>query len=229
MSSLPHAAEPCPPENSVEVRDRLVDALRLDFVGPWSSHPLETERLPNYTRRVRPSNWYLTGFIVPTDAVTRAAADAEASDDLDETPERAGTAEESSDDGKPARRGYFPSSMGISFLIDDDTCALGITIRWGDYAPAEIDDAHVWSRIPREESEIMKVPVADGSGDWEIPRASGLVLHTVARSIRSGVRGTGDPGLRSVSVSDESPKAGSRTGSGRGQALRLSARDRGPM
>ena len=44
---------------SLEVRERLVDALRLDLYGPWAGHPLSTERLPGW---VRPSNWYLTGF-----------------------------------------------------------------------------------------------------------------------------------------------------------------------
>ena len=32
------------------------------------------------------------------------------SDDLDETPDRAGTAEESSDEGRPTRRGFFQLS-----------------------------------------------------------------------------------------------------------------------
>ena len=53
------------PATSLEVRDRLVDALRLDLYGPWAGHPLSTERLPGW---VRPSNWYLTGFLVPLDA-----------------------------------------------------------------------------------------------------------------------------------------------------------------
>ena len=46
-----------------------------------------------------PSNWYLTGFIVPPDA-----AASEASNDLDETPDRAGTAKESSYEGRSSRR-----------------------------------------------------------------------------------------------------------------------------
>jgi hypothetical protein len=52
-----------PPEGSLEVRERLVEALRLDLVGPGAGHALAEERLPGW---VRPSNWYLTGFLVPT-------------------------------------------------------------------------------------------------------------------------------------------------------------------
>ena len=44
------------PITSLEVRERLVDALKLDLVGPWAGHALADERLPGW---VRPSNWYL--------------------------------------------------------------------------------------------------------------------------------------------------------------------------
>src|SRR5262245_12571472 len=50
------------PTGSREVRERLVEALELDLVGPWHNHPLAEERLPGWTR---PSNWYLTGFLIP--------------------------------------------------------------------------------------------------------------------------------------------------------------------
>jgi hypothetical protein len=32
------------PETSLDVRDRLVDALRLDLYGPWAGHPLNNEQ-----------------------------------------------------------------------------------------------------------------------------------------------------------------------------------------
>jgi hypothetical protein len=32
--------------NSLEVRERLVEALKLDLVGPWAGHTLADERLP---------------------------------------------------------------------------------------------------------------------------------------------------------------------------------------
>ena len=42
---------------SLEVRQDLVDAIRVDLVGPGADHKLARERLPaNET----PSNWYLT-------------------------------------------------------------------------------------------------------------------------------------------------------------------------
>ena len=45
---------------SLEVRQRLVDALNLDLVGPWAGRDFAEERLPGW---IRPSTWYLTGFL----------------------------------------------------------------------------------------------------------------------------------------------------------------------
>ena len=52
-----------PVMTSVEVRERLVEALKLDLIGPWPDHELSEERLPGY---IRPSNWYLAGFLIPS-------------------------------------------------------------------------------------------------------------------------------------------------------------------
>ena len=34
------------PVTSIEVRERLVEALKLDLVGPWADHKFFDERLP---------------------------------------------------------------------------------------------------------------------------------------------------------------------------------------
>ena len=200
MTPKPLAGDSRPPNTSLEVRDRLVEALKLDLVGPWSGHPLELEQIPNYTGGLRPSNWYLTGFIVPPGTRPTTGAEAEASDDLDETPDRPGTAEESGGGGKMARKGYFPSSMGLSFLVSADTQALDVTVRWGDYAPEEIDALRLWSRIPREESVTISLPLTGSPDDWAVPRSRGLILRTVVRPVGPSLHETGMEGVRSVSV-----------------------------
>ena len=47
----------------IDVRSQLVEALRLDLVGPENGTDLEAEILPQ-----APSRWYLTGFLVPLEA-----------------------------------------------------------------------------------------------------------------------------------------------------------------
>ncbi len=41
------------PATSLEVRERLVEALKLDLVGPWAGHALSEERLPGWANRSR--------------------------------------------------------------------------------------------------------------------------------------------------------------------------------
>ena len=43
-------AETAAPASSLEVRARLVEALKLDLVGPWAGHALAEERLPGWVR-----------------------------------------------------------------------------------------------------------------------------------------------------------------------------------
>ena len=103
---------------SAQVRARLVEALKLDLVGPWAGHALAEERLPGW---VRPSNWYLTGFLIPSGTPPEKCGDADEDDDSEEIPESAGLAEESNEERKAAKKGFFPSSMGLSFLVPKES------------------------------------------------------------------------------------------------------------
>src|SRR5664280_3110460 len=121
--------------DSLEVRTRLVEALKLDLVGPWAGHVLAEERLQGW---VRPSNWYLTGFLIPSGTAPERSADADEDDDMGgEIPEKAGLAEESNEERKAAKKGFFPSSMGLSFLVPKDAHSITVALRWGDYARSE--------------------------------------------------------------------------------------------
>ena len=195
-------AASAPPADSVAVRTRIVDALKLDLVGPGEGHGLADEQLP---MRERPSNWYVAGFLIPTDAPPDKRSDADEDDDLDAVPETAGLAEESNDERKAARKAFFPSSMGLTFLVPKACRALRVTVRWGDYAPADVEDAAgnrttVWQRIPR--AVPMSIPLA-GAADSEphaVDDSDGLKLNVVERPILAGdLTGELPAGTRSVS------------------------------
>ena len=150
--------------DSAGVRERLVEALNLDLVGPRAGDTLFDERLPGW---VRPSNWYLTGFLIPSGTKPELSADADEEDDLDETPESGGLAEESSEERRAAKKGFFPSSMGLSFLVAAEADALAVIVRWGDYQPARVEgadgkSASAWLRQSNERT----VPVSlSGAGE----------------------------------------------------------------
>jgi len=198
------STERADPAASIDVRTRLVEALELDLVGPWPGHALAGERLPGW---VRPSNWYLTGFLIPSGSPPEQSADADEDDDMGEIPESAGLAEESAEEQRAAKKGFFPSSMGLSFLVTEGTDELDVRVRWGDYELAEVEDkdskpVSVWQRRPRD--EVVRVELRRGGGEvvtYDVPGSDGLQIHVVDRAVSADeLRDRIPPGTRSVSV-----------------------------
>ena len=118
---------------SADVRARLAKALRLDLIGPEPDEPQAAEILDR-----APSRWYLTGFLVPWNAPASQKMDDDDQGELDATAGRTGDEEQETPE-QPARRGYFPSSIGVSVLVPADAKQLRVTARWGDYQVVEKD------------------------------------------------------------------------------------------
>jgi hypothetical protein len=187
---------------SIQVRDQLVDALRLDLVGPWSGHEYADERLPGWER---PSNRYLTGFLIPVGTPRENRSDADEDDDLDEIPESAGLSEESTEERKAARKAFFPSSMGLSFLVPAGVPALDVTVRWGDYERSGFEDGDgkpisVWQRWTREGVVPVSLGVDDEIRKLGVSESGGLEVHVVEREIGPELESQIPAGSRSVSV-----------------------------
>ena len=194
---------------SPQVRDRLVESLRLDLVGPWPGHAFEEERLPGWER---PSVWYLTGFLVPSGAPPEQRADADEDDELGETPEAAGLGEESAEERRAAKKAFFPSSVGLSFLVPAGVGALDVTVSWGDYERDEVDEKRqgskgggapvkVWRR--RSRSEMVSVSLGTGSKPVTagVPDSGGLELQVICRPAGGAqLAGRLPSGTRAVSV-----------------------------
>ena len=188
-----------PWQNSPAVQDYLLEALRLDLVGPGRGSDLAGERLRGWER---PSNWYLTGFLIPSDTPFEERSDGDEDESLDETPDVAGLAEESAEERRAAKKGFFPSSMGLSFLVSKETEVLDVTVRWGDYEPGEVEGADgkplaVWER--RAQERIVAVDLA-GHPDYPVPESKGLRLHVLSRAVDVSRLAGLPEGVRSVSV-----------------------------
>ena len=186
--------------DSADIRSHLVDALRLDLVGPGMELGTAEEILNQ-----PPSRWYLTGFLVPVEADESQKSDADADDELEEGADTAGTDDATEPEKPAARRAYMPSSVGVSLLVDKDARKLDVIVRWGDYfyqEPDPDDPTYLWKRSPREETVTIELPKQDFHRDEiEVNNSKGLFVAVSARAVRGAdVEGGIPAGTRSVSL-----------------------------
>ncbi len=186
---------------SADVRTRLTEALALDLIGPAPGSTHANERIDR-----PPSRWYLTGFLAPWNAPAAQKKDEDPQEELDGS-QAGGSGDEDSDnppEAQAARRGHFPSSMGLSVLVPKDLTTLRVTVRWGDYTPLENEEAPTgeWEREDREETITVRLPRGKRHPTSEdVPNSRGLEVATSVRTVRDGTALRDlPPGTRAVSV-----------------------------
>jgi len=189
-----------PPESqSVAVRAELVEALRLDLIGPSNDHAFANELLPE-----APSRWYLTGYLVPKDAPEDQRTDETSTEEIDGADDPAATDDAAPPDRSAARRGMLPSSIGISVLVEPEVNHLAVTVRWGDYGfeggrsdheddtGTQQEDAGAqgegkrrgYRRIPREERITLTLPKPGDKPKQEpVPNSEGLFVVATSRAV----------------------------------------------
>ncbi len=167
---------------SLEVRKRLVDALRLELIGPEPGLGATDEVLDQ-----APSRWYLTGFLVPRDAGVEQKAEEHSDEEVAEEPTTP-SAEEGVPEPAAAKKKYLPSSMGLSVLVPKEADTLKVVVRWGDYAKLDPTEASLgkshWQRRHREEYVSVNVPKDRmPARDMPLPNSHGLVVAWSVRPV----------------------------------------------
>lgn len=166
------------------IRTTLVDALRLDLVGPDPDEPLHaahaTETLPT-----APSTWYLTGFLVPFQA---AEPDDTATEQMDMLRPKAGVDDDAAPEKASARKVPFPSSLGISLLVPAGVETLNVDIAWGDYSPLPRPNnteagPQSWQRRPGSASLTVQL---DERAPQPIQGSGGLAVQVATRAVLPG-------------------------------------------
>ncbi len=184
---------------SVDVRNELIQALQLDLIGPDQGLGNSEEVLETH-----PSRWYQAGFLAPIGADIRQRSDEEAPEDMDEVNERPGFDDDPGTDKTASKTRAFASSMGLSFLVDQEAKALGVAISWGDYEPSRDIGFH-WQRKACQERLVINIPQGNTETPKEqpIPGSKGLFLSISTRRIRTEFMPNGAEyaeGTRSVSL-----------------------------
>jgi hypothetical protein len=188
---------------SVDVRKELVDALRLDLIGPCQVRNLGT---PGEVLPQAPSRWYLTGFLVPLDAGEQQRAEVEGTDELDALDEAGGTDDAGTPEPASARQRYLPSSIGMSLLVSAATRHMEVTTRWGDYHRQEPEQGEggyaTWKRMAREEIVSVDLPnQTQQPTELAVPDSRGLRVVVSVRPVQpEGGEAGIPPGTRCVSL-----------------------------
>jgi hypothetical protein len=167
-----------------QIRSTLIDALRLDLVGPDPDEPTHAayaaETLPS-----QPSTWYLTGFLVPFQA---AEGDDTSTEQVDMLRPRPGVDDDAAPEKASARKVPFPSSIGVSVLVPAGVTTLNVDVSWGDYTPLpRTDGAEVgpqsWQRRPGAASILVRL---DERSPQPLPASGGLAVQVACREVRPG-------------------------------------------
>ena len=110
-----------------EVRQKIIDAIRTDLIGPREKEEVLEEN-PRYA--------YLVGMldIQSDDKDYSGAGEQEVDADMAFEDGEDFTVDED-DDNEPISTIHFqlPSSIGISFYIQSDTESINLDVTWGDY------------------------------------------------------------------------------------------------
>ena len=139
------------------VRQRLLNALKIDLLGPETSD--EVLEQP-------PSTRYLLGMLAPRDTALSAAED--------EQSEAALVSPEADDNGPKISHQLAPSSIGLSFIVDENCTSVTIHATWGEYEQVEKTDSSGVN--PEQASDI------DMDGD---PEVTATALHKEYEWVRT--------------------------------------------
>jgi hypothetical protein len=187
----------------IEVRASLLDALQVDLIGPSGGLGDHREVLPQ-----APSRWYLTGFLVPTDADEDQRFDPNSDDEVDQAPAVATVDENQTPEQAASKRSYLPSSLGLSVLVPSGKQALQVIVRYGEYLRVEPEEGFKqgslpqWRRNPHEEILTIELGIkVPAQGVVPVPNSRGVEVVWSLRGVPDGDTDGGLPkGTQSLSI-----------------------------
>lgn len=171
-----------------EVRQKIVDAIRTDLIGPMKPDEVLDEN-PRYA--------YLVGMLdVQSDENSSTASEQEIDTDIAHENSEDFTAGED-DDNEPISTTHFqlPSSIGISFYIQNDTKEINLDISWGDYVKSSkkyIDEdgkehsRAIYTRQPMRETLHINFGEFTRTKNYQLTCDSNVHVHVSSLSLKGG-------------------------------------------
>ena len=154
------------------VRERLLDALKVDLLGPESQDEVLTQS---------PGTRYLLGMLAPSGTKLSPSEDDDSSS--------AAAGDEEQEQGPRVSQQLTPSSIGLSFVVDSECDSVSVRTTWGQYEKHERNDG---SEIdPEEAADIDPDDDPDSTAtnkrkEYSWTRTPFDVTTEVSLSVRSG-------------------------------------------
>lgn len=172
-----------------EVRQKIIDAIRTDLIGPREEEEVLEEN-PRYA--------YLIGMldVQSDDEDYSGAGEQEVDADMAFEDGENFTAGQD-DDNEPISTTHFklPSSIGISFYVQSDLAGINLDVKWGDYSRSSEkrtgkDEKEytrtVYTRIPMEETVRVNFADFTRTKDYQLVCDSNVHVHVSRIGLKGG-------------------------------------------
>ena len=172
-----------------EVRQKIIDAIRTDLIGPREAEEVLEEN-PRYA--------YLVGMldIQSDDEDYSGAGEQEVDADMAFEDGEDFTAGED-DDNEPISTTHFklPSSIGISFYVQSDLPGVNLEVSWGDYSKSsekytgKDEKEHsraIYTRIPMAETIHVNFADFGRTKEYQLVCDSNVHVHVSRIGLKGG-------------------------------------------
>ena len=130
-------------KTSAQVRDEILDAFRMDVVGPDTRPAYHDDHMSNFEviTSTHPSSFYLIGYLTPAEGSTAALPGNDAPEiqhplpSMEDDDEHGAAGGEDSDGGNETRqlKRLDPTSLGLTAFVAPDCPYIDVALRYADY------------------------------------------------------------------------------------------------
>ena len=169
-----------------EVRQQVIEMLKKDLLGPGDE---------NETLNQNPRFEYVVGMLAPQTGKEGPSNEQEIAEDASFEGDADYTAGEE-DDNEPISTNRFktPSSIGISFYLENKTSTFNMDVAWGDYTKAEKTlnkdgkeiSISTYTRHPQKESLQIDLTTFGKNKEYALLCDSNVVLHISKIGLKQG-------------------------------------------
>ena len=172
-----------------EIRQKLIEALRTDLIGPRKGENEVLEENPELS--------YLTGALHTTDDV-RDVVEFDEQEDIELDSGDSDSLGDEDNEDKYSAKFRQQSSLGLSFYLPNDVTSFDVQLKWGDYVidKQEYEDKNgqtknrkIYTRLPRYEEVTVTLADGERSKEYIIGKTDeGIMVKVSCFNLKSGYK-----------------------------------------